>query len=182
MAKRLFLAALLPLLLNACAYYVDTSGQNGWLRKVTVIGYGTAGNDEGYSAAQRRLLAMRASKVDAYRNLAEQVYGLQINGHTTVSDMVVENDHHRSYVDAVVRGAQVRSVTPMDDGSFETVLELELGPSFLDCLTAPGQRPAHCTSSFNSVTQCGEDGCHSTPIFVYYGAGQAQTMDAEAPQ
>ena len=37
-------------------------------------------------------MAMRASKLDAYRNLIEQVYGQNINSTTTVEDMVVSSD------------------------------------------------------------------------------------------
>ena len=40
-------------------------------------------------AAQQRLMAIRASKLDAYRALTEQVYGQQLDASTTVADMVV---------------------------------------------------------------------------------------------
>jgi len=52
-------------------------------------------------------LAGRAAQVDAYRNLAEQVYGFRVWGNTTVSAFVTQNDAVRTYVDAFIRGARV---------------------------------------------------------------------------
>lgn len=100
--------------------------------RLTAVGYGATSNFEGYTAGQKRLMAMRASKVDAYRAIAEQIYGVRIKGQTTVSAMVAQSDSFRSYVDAYVRGARVLSVTPMADGNYETELELDLPVNFMD--------------------------------------------------
>ena len=100
--------------------------------RLTAVGYGATSNFEGYTAGQKRLMAMRASKVDAYRAIAEQVYGVRIKGQTMVSAMVAQSDSFRSYVDAYVRGARVLSVTPMADGNYETELELDLPANFMD--------------------------------------------------
>jgi hypothetical protein len=75
-------------------------------------------------------MAMRASKLDAYRALAEHVYGIRVTGNSTVSSMMAQNDSFRVYVDSYVRGAKVVSVTPMADGNYETVLEIELDQDF----------------------------------------------------
>ncbi|SFO01189.1 LPP20 lipoprotein [Formivibrio citricus] len=98
--------------------------------KVTATGYGTLPTQEGLSMEQRRLLAMRASKLDAYRSLAETVSGLKITGNSTVSAVTMNNDSFRVYVEAYLRGARVLTVTPMPGGSYETVLELQLGGEF----------------------------------------------------
>lgn len=98
--------------------------------KVTAIGYGALPTQEGLSTEQRRLLAMRASKLDAYRSLAETVAGLKITGNTTISAVTITNDSFRVYVEAYLRGARVLTLTPMPGGSYETVLELTLGGDF----------------------------------------------------
>lgn len=102
--------------------------------KLTAIGYGASSSFQGYTPGQMTLMAMRASKLDAYRALAEQVYGVRVTGNSTVSAMAVQNDSFRVYVDSYVRGAKVVSVSSMADGNYETVLELELNPEFYNAL------------------------------------------------
>lgn len=102
---------------------------------VRVNGYGTAGGaDSKLSANQKRLLAMRASKMDAYRALAERVHGTRIQGSTTVSNLVTTDDQLRAYVDNLVRDARVTSVKELSDGSFETQMELILEPRVQRCM------------------------------------------------
>jgi hypothetical protein len=57
-------------------------------------------------------MAIRASKLDAYRNLTEQVYGQQLDASSTVADMVVTNDTFRTKVEGVIYGARLVSITP----------------------------------------------------------------------
>jgi hypothetical protein len=75
-------------------------------------------------------MAMRASKLDAYRALAEQIQGVRVNGNSTVSAMMAQVDGFRVFVDAYIRGAQVTTVTPMADGNYETTMELTLDNRF----------------------------------------------------
>jgi hypothetical protein len=98
--------------------------------KVVALGYGTESTYEGYTSGQQRLMAIRASKLDAYRSLAEQIYGIQINGSTTISAMMAKSDGLRTRVDAVLRGARIVSITPMSDGNYETVVEVYFDPEF----------------------------------------------------
>ena len=93
--------------------------------KLSAVGYGAASSADGHTQGQRRLLAMRASRLDAYRSLAEQVYGLRLTGNTTVSSLMSQNDSFRAYIDAYLRGARVMSVTPMADGNYETTIEID---------------------------------------------------------
>jgi hypothetical protein len=98
--------------------------------KISVVGFGALPTQEGLSPEQRRLLAMRASKLDAYRSLAETVAGLKLTGNSTVSAVTMNNDSFRVYVEAYLRGARVQTITPLPGGSYETVLELQLGGEF----------------------------------------------------
>jgi outer membrane protein FlgP len=75
--------------------------------------------------AQQRLLAIRASRLDAYRSLTEQVYGQQLDATTTVADMVVQNDTYRTKVEGVIYGAVVVSITPVGEDTYETTLSLD---------------------------------------------------------
>lgn len=107
-----------------------------------VVGYGAINASQtGVSQAQKRLLAIRASKMDAYRALAERVYGMTVEGTTTVRDMVVQNDKFQSYVDTYMHGARVVSADVMTDGTVETVLEMVVDNGFRTCLqTSNNQR------------------------------------------
>jgi outer membrane protein FlgP len=88
-------------------------------------GYAVISVQNHKNAAQQRLLAIRASKLDAYRALTEQVYGQQLDANTTVADMTVMNDTFRTRVEGVIYGAQLVSITPVGDDTYETTLSLD---------------------------------------------------------
>lgn len=99
--------------------------------KLTAIGYGATTPYDSYTPGQKRLMAMRASKLDAYRALVEQVYGARVTSNSTIAGLVAQHDSFRVYVDAYLRGAKVVTVTPLADGNYETVMELELNEPFV---------------------------------------------------
>lgn len=100
--------------------------------RISAIGYGAESTYEGYTDGQRMLTAIRASKMDAYRALSEQVYGVRVNGSTTISSMVAKNDNFRVYVDAYLRGAEIVSINPIGNGNYETVVEMVIDQDFFD--------------------------------------------------
>jgi hypothetical protein len=59
---------------------------------LVATGYAVISVQNHKNPAQQRLLAIRASKLDAYRSLTEQVYGQQLDATTTVADMTVMSD------------------------------------------------------------------------------------------
>jgi hypothetical protein len=69
-------------------------------------------------------MAIKASKLDAYRSLAEQVYGQYINATGTMADMSITEDQLRSRVEGVIYGARVVSITPIGEETYETKLAL----------------------------------------------------------
>ncbi|MEY4363191.1 MAG: hypothetical protein RLZZ24_543 [Pseudomonadota bacterium] len=92
---------------------------------LTATGYAVISVQNHRNPAQQRLLAIRASKLDAYRALTEQVYGQQLDANTTVADMTVMNDTFRARVEGVVYGAVLVSITPLGDDTYETTLSLD---------------------------------------------------------
>lgn len=100
--------------------------------KITGVGYGAENNFDGFTDGQRRLMAIRASKLDAYRALAEQIYGIKIDSNTSVATLTAQNDSFRARVNAVVRGARIVSITPMADNNYETVLEVFVDRDFFE--------------------------------------------------
>ncbi|MGA0956017.1 MAG: LPP20 family lipoprotein, partial [Burkholderiaceae bacterium] len=92
---------------------------------MTATGYAVVSVQNHRLPAQQRLLAIRASKLDAYRALTEQVYGQYLDATTTVADMVVQSDSFRARVEGVIYGATLVSITPVGDDTYETTLSLE---------------------------------------------------------
>jgi hypothetical protein len=88
-------------------------------------GYAVISIQNHRNPAQQRLLAIRASKLDAYRALTEQVYGQQLDANTTVADMTVMSDTFRARVEGVIYGAVLVSITPVGDDTYETTLSLD---------------------------------------------------------
>jgi hypothetical protein len=71
-------------------------------------------------------MALRAAKIDAYRSLGEMIDGVQIEGQTTVKDMIATNDEVSSQVSSLIKGAEVLKEKTNSDGSAELVLGLKL--------------------------------------------------------
>ena len=92
---------------------------------ITATGYAVVAVQNHKNPAQQRLMAIRASKLDAYRNLTEQVYGQQLDASSTVADMVVTNDTFRTKVEGVIYGARLVSITPVGEDTYETTLTLD---------------------------------------------------------
>jgi len=92
---------------------------------LVATGYAVISVQNTKNPAQQRLLAIRASKLDAYRALTEQVYGQQLDASTTVADMTVMSDTFRAKVDGVIYGAVLVSITPVGDDTYETTLSLD---------------------------------------------------------
>ena len=76
---------------------------------VSVVGQGVAPRFA-QSQAHSRVLAKRAAIVDAYRQLAETIGGVQIEGRDTIKNMMVQNSRIRTYVHAIVRQGVVTEV------------------------------------------------------------------------
>lgn len=91
---------------------------------IVVFGGGALATAQDVSVEQNKLLAKRAATADAYRKLAEAVYGLQINERTYVKDFVTESDDIRGEVDSFIKGIRLGTPTWYEDGSCEIPAEV----------------------------------------------------------
>jgi hypothetical protein len=101
---------------------------------VRVTGYGAYESKEDAKSESKRLMVKRASKLDAYRTLAERLYGIGISGGSSVDEFVLKSDGYDAVVDSYVRGARVVSIIENKDRGFETVLEVLLPGDFHECI------------------------------------------------
>jgi len=90
------------------------------------------------SPAQARLMALRAAKVEALRNLLEQSYSVTIVSDSTVQDYVLKNDTIKAKVDGFIKGAWVSEERLLADGSYEVEMEIGLGIGFRRMLLEQG--------------------------------------------
>ena len=92
---------------------------------IEAVGIG-APSDKSIGKANARPMAMRAAKVDAYRNLLEITKDVQVDSATTVKDFTVESDVINTQVNGLVKGAQVVKTDYMSDGTVEVTLRIPL--------------------------------------------------------
>jgi hypothetical protein len=89
------------------------------------IGYASLRVQPGSTPAQKQLMAIRAAKAAAMRELAEKIFGADVSGQTSLVGGGVYSDQLRSSVDGLVRGARVVSLTPIRNDVYEAVLEVD---------------------------------------------------------
>ncbi|MCL4476331.1 MAG: LPP20 family lipoprotein [Nitrospirae bacterium] len=108
--------------------YVEPAPPAPALDYVRAKGYGIEPKDPSMTSAEKTLMAKRAAKVDALRNLAEQVRGVRITSDSYVRDFITQSDEMRARVNTFIQGARVVSERQMPDGSYEVEVEAELEP------------------------------------------------------
>jgi outer membrane protein FlgP len=93
---------------------------------LTAVGYAPIDEQSGSSASLKMLQAVKASKLDAYRELAEQVYGHKVNADQSLSNMLLKNEQLQSSVQGVIRGAKVVRTYAVGENTYATELELDM--------------------------------------------------------
>lgn len=154
-------------------------------KTISAIGYGTVEKSDRYSRSQIKLMAMRASKMDAYRSLAEQLNGIQLRGQTAVENMEVTHESYQVYLNAYLRGARVKRTSAIGsdiyagDDTFETVVELDLTPRFYECINGSSelinqclqQNPGNPTPDFDHTPPPAvssiSPGCNTVDCYAY---------------
>lgn len=86
---------------------VRNTGQALVSGSLVVKGEGAAPADRPLSPAQKRIMALRAAKIMAARELSEVVDGIAISGETTVVSAAATSDTVRATVQGLIKGAQV---------------------------------------------------------------------------
>lgn len=100
----------------------------------TSVGYAPISSQQGDSFDLQMLNAIKASKLEAYKELAEQIYGVLINAENSVRSAHLTGDQIEAHVKGVVRGAQVLKSYHRGD---IYITELELNMQRLPFLRAP---------------------------------------------
>ena len=140
-----FALAVLMLALAVCTAGTGEAAQwdGGTIR---VVGLGVA--PAGTSGTQAEALARRAALSDAYRQLAEQVNGVNVDASTTVENLMLANMTVRTHVSALIKGVEIREEKAQRDGSYTVTLELPVygSGSLASTVFAPNKIPEPWTS------------------------------------
>jgi hypothetical protein len=89
------------------------------------IGYAAISIQPGRTRVQKQLMAIRASRLMAMRELAEKIYGLDVNSYASLSEGVMQADTLRGTVAGIVRSARTVSIGPIKSDIYETILEID---------------------------------------------------------
>ncbi|WP_168175701.1 LPP20 family lipoprotein [Nautilia sp. PV-1] len=77
------------------------------------------------SVPQAKVMARRAAIADAYRALAEKMYGIRVKGSETVKDLMLKNSEVRTNVYGLIRGACIQEES-FKNGIYKVVMSVKL--------------------------------------------------------
>ena len=117
--------AIMAIILFAVSGKVDAA-PNWNTNKIQVTGMGVANPQMAKTPAHAAMLARRAAVVDAYRQLAEVVNGVNVDAETTVEQMMLTSDVVRTKINAVIKGAVIVSEGELSGGGYSVTMELPL--------------------------------------------------------
>lgn len=103
------------------------------------IGYAPISLQKSENKTQQMLMAIQASKLAAYSELAEQVYGQQISHSTKLGDLILQDQTITASVTGLIRGARVIKSYPIGDDTYATELSLDMKDVY-DILEASSPR------------------------------------------
>lgn len=119
-------------------------GEINWSTKtVTATGSGAANLKDG-SVAKARLMAERAAKLDALRNIVETIQGIQVTGTRNAAD-VMSNGEVKSKIQGMAQGFKVVDTKYYSDGSVDVIVSMPIDENLTNALVekpkaAPGAK------------------------------------------
>ena len=114
--------AVLMLALAVCTVGTSEAAAKWDGGSIRVVGLGIAPVDA--RGPQAEALARRAALSDAYRQLAEQVNGVNVDAMTTVENLMLVNTTVRTHVSALIKGAAIVEEAQQRDGSYTVTIDL----------------------------------------------------------
>lgn len=117
------------LLLSGCAPFYNRHVEYADVKPesfpiLRAVGYAPISAQLANDQQRKMLQAMKASKLDAYKELTEMVYGQKIDASTNLHDMVLADENLSASVQGMISGARVVKTYALDD-IYVTELELD---------------------------------------------------------
>ena len=102
----------------------ETETSEFYVPSISAIGFASVSIQPSKNINQRRLMAMRAAKLDAYRSLTEQIHGIRIQGETTIGEAVLTSDKLAAAMNGIIIGARTVKIVPTSDDTYQIHLEV----------------------------------------------------------
>jgi len=101
------------------------NNKNSCIEVINATGIGVTPTAGVYSQPQALAMARRAAILDAYKSLAEKLYGIKINGKDTIRNMVLQNSDLKSYVNGLIRGANIEEES-YKNGMYKVTMSIKI--------------------------------------------------------
>jgi len=126
---RRLIVAVLAVVASGCSHFYDRHIEYAEVKPdnypvLRALGYAPINLQPGETEQHKMLQAMKASKLEAYRELTEMVYGQRIDASNRLGAMLLRDDELTVQVQGVIRGARVIKTYAVN-GTYITELELD---------------------------------------------------------
>ena len=169
-------AAMCLVILSAASVLAAPAGGVDWDQAVIRAEGAGVAPATAYNSVQARLMARRAAIVDAYRQLAEQIKGVNVDATTTVQNMMMTNDTVTTKVSALVQGARIVDEKVLPEGGYSVTLQVPVFGVSNSIASAVLDRPA----AYEPFPQPEESVQPSYPIRDNTGTSAASTPAGRA--
>jgi len=129
-------------LLLGILFFASASNLGGFQNKsktvksiihLETVGIGVVPCNGACSMAQAKAMARRSAVLDAYKALAEKIYGIHVEGRDSVKNMILQNSTIKGYVQGLIRNAKIESET-FKDGMYQVVMSVSVDSGTLKTL------------------------------------------------
>jgi hypothetical protein len=113
-------------------------------------GYADLGRLAHLTDAQNQIVAEQNAKINAYRELARQLYKENLASNLVVADQVIKEESFRVYLDLFLREARLVD-SKLNANQKRVVLTLVLTPRFYHCISSTVARVESCLREDDKV-------------------------------